>query len=117
MHVVSFDAHYNWFDAEIRRRHSESSFQKAGKITEILKLIDEKDIWPRIAQDLNEKSEETKKKLNAIVRKRDQIAHESDVDPTSFDESYYPISGEEVQEHIEFIEKLAYSMDKILCKT
>lgn len=114
MHVVSFNASYDWFDAEIRRRHSESSFQSAGNITKGLKLIYEKDIWSSIAQDLNGKEEETKKKLDAIVRKRNQIAHESDVDPTSFDESYYPISVEDVEEHIKFIGKLVYSINRIL---
>lgn len=43
MQVTRFDAHYDWFEDEIKRRQRFESFQNPRHITEALKLISKLD--------------------------------------------------------------------------
>lgn len=118
MNLISFDGSYRWFEEEIRRRHSKLSFQTPKDIVDILKLIIKEDIWASMAAYLQENSEQLKKKLNAIVSKRNKIAHESDIDPTSNGESYNPVdSPAELEKHIEFIKTLVFHLYKVLTQS
>lgn len=114
MNIVSYDEHYHWFEAEIRRRHSELSFQKVDKIAGILKLVKKEEIWVLMANELKEDVEQFKRRLKMIVARRDRIAHESDIDSTSFGTSYNPIFVEEVEESTQFIETLGFYIYKML---
>lgn len=67
------------FEKRIVLANGYKSFQDPKKIAEGLSYIwDEKHKWTKIASELGMSSEECTKKLNNIVLRRNQIAHEGD---------------------------------------
>ncbi len=115
MNVVRFDdQHYDWFEAEIQRRHQEETFQRPDKIAEAIGRISTKfgepikvnSLWEAVANEVNKPVDDLKHQLKTIVKRRNSIAHESDLDPATpgtrlnIDEVY-------VNGIINFIEQLA----------
>jgi hypothetical protein len=113
MKVVSFDSTYNWFEAEIRRRHGEESYQRPDKIADALKFISDISLWEKVANKVNQPVDDVKNQLKEIVKRRNSIVHESDLDPTTpgrrldIDDVY-------VDEVINFIEKLGEAIYKVV---
>ena len=70
----------------IRRINSEDSYQSSKSIEYALGLIGITGIWSKLSPRLMMQPDEIKTKLDLIVRRRNQIAHESD---------YNPITGEQ----------------------
>lgn len=70
-----------WFEQEIIQRHKHLSFQDPEKINPALSLIwDEPHKWQKIAGALALPEKDVVTKLKNIVTRRNQIAHESDID-------------------------------------
>ena len=103
----------DWLDSEIRLRHGWQSFQRADKIAEAIRLISNEQLWPRVAELLEKDSQDIKRTLDLIVDRRNQIAHESDMDPTSID-SRWPIDESMVDESIDFIEQITEAISKVV---
>lgn len=103
----------SWLDNEIRTRHGWQSFQHADRIATAIRLISDIKIWEEVAKDLGETPHEVKRQLNIIVDRRNKIAHEADVDPTYPDERW-PIDESSVDNAIDFIEKIAEVICKVL---
>lgn len=101
----------NHLDAEIQRQHGFKSFQEPDKITEGLRLItDKSDIWKLVAARLSMSPEDVKAKLKLIAKRRNQIAHEADLDPSS-PGARYAISETDVNESIDFVERVVAAID------
>lgn len=113
MQVVRFDAHYDWFEDEIKRRHRFESFQNPRHITEALKLISKLDLWEQVAKKLNQGSESIKKQLDGIVKRRDQIAHEADL-RGDVPHTPWDIEPQDVKEAVNFIENLVEAIYQVL---
>lgn len=103
----------DWLDNEIRLRHGWQSFQRAEKIAEAIRLISNEQLWQRVADYLKKDSQDIKRTLDLIVNRRNQIAHESDTDPTSMD-SRWPIDESMVEESIDSIELIADAISKVV---
>lgn len=112
---VYFDPQYAWFERRIYEDHGEKSFQNPLAIAQAIKHISEKDLWKEICNEFKEIPEaEIKQRLKLIVTRRNQIAHEADIDKGQSPPSKRPIESKEVREHIDFIENLANAMYEIL---
>ena len=73
----------SWLEAEISKIHSWKSFQQSKKISEALKKVVEiENFWDAIAISFGTTSELIKKDLDIKVKRRNQIAHEGDINPT-----------------------------------
>jgi len=103
----------DWLDNEIRNRHGWHSFQRADKIAEAIRLISKDQLWQEVAENLQQSPQDIKQSLDLIVNRRNQIAHESDMDPTSID-SRWPIDEPMVEESIAFIEIIAKEISKVV---
>ena len=107
MKTINFDEKYSWFEEEIRRRHSQLSFQQAKDIREAIDHISKKDILELVANKIEKNKDEIIKSLNLIIKRRNQIAHESDIDPTTkYPNTRYPIDEQQTKEIITFIEEI-----------
>ncbi len=84
---------------------SNKTFQTPEKIAEGLSYIwNEKHKWKVIAQELNKDEKYVREKLNNIVIRRNQIVHEADLNMLT--QKLQPISIEEVEDILKFIESL-----------
>ena len=100
---------------EIRQRHSYQSFQRPDKIAEAIRLISDKQLWKEVAvkMDIPAQEKEIKEQLSRIIGRRDQIAHEADID-RNYPDTRCPIDQVFVTEKVDFLEQVVESIHKIL---
>ncbi|MFZ2969084.1 MAG: HEPN domain-containing protein [Sulfuricurvum sp.] len=106
------DKNNTWLDHQVRHRNGFKSFQQADKIEEAILLIDRRNLWSELTLLLKEDKEDLKKQLNLIVERRNQIAHEADIEPTY--KELREIKTEDVEDSIAFIEKIVNSITQIV---
>jgi hypothetical protein len=99
----------SWFEDEIRNNHGWRSFQQADKIAEAIRLIFDKQLWDEVAHHLLRTPKDIKEQLNLIVERRNKIAHEADLDPTTFGQRW-PINAPVVDDAIDFVQQIAESI-------
>lgn len=101
---------------EVRRQHSYKSFQSPENIADGLKLFcNESDIWRQISDRMERgNSRRVKESLKLLIKRRNQIAHEADIDPTYGTGRRWPIDMITVDHEIEFIEELVYAIHEII---
>jgi len=103
-----------WLNYQIRHKHSFKSFQQANKIKEAFYLIINKDIWKEVSITLNEDNKNLERKLDLIINRRNQIAHEADIEPTY--QELRDIRIDDINNSIEFVELLVETIYKICYK-
>lgn len=109
-----------WLNYQIIVKNGYKSFQQADKIEEALSLLidiekNNKDvIWKNIANRMNMIYQEknVKKQLNLIIERRNQIAHEADIEPTY--KTKRNISQNDVNDSIRFINLLVDGIYKFV---
>lgn len=104
---------WKWLEEEITIRHGYQSFQKWDKIAEAIRLISDISLWQEVAEIVSISDKDIKERLNLIVKRRDKIAHEFDIDP-SYPGKRWPIDEQMVNESIEFIETIVEAMFVLL---
>ncbi len=102
---ISIPTSDNWLDDQIKLRHAYQSFQHPDKIADAVRLISDIQLWNEVASHLGMPAQDVKQKLNLIVNRRNQIAHEADIDP-SFPGQRWPIDEILADDAIDFIEQL-----------
>jgi len=103
----------SWLDDQIKNRHGYQSFQHPDKIGDAIRLISDAQLWNEVADHLALTPEDVKQKLILIVDRRNQIAHEADMDP-SFPDTRWPIDDALVDDAINFIERLATAVFRVV---
>lgn len=111
--AITDPAYAVWFKDEIHRKHSYLSFQRAEKISSVVKIISDKDIWNETSQIMNISKNDLITQLNLIVDRRNTIAHEADVDPT-YPNKRWGIDFQLVDDSVEFLEKLSESLFQVV---
>lgn len=101
-----------WLEQEIRRQHGLRSFQKSDRIAEAFRLMSATALWDSAAADLGQPAKDLKVRLDLVVDRRNQIAHEADLDPTSG--TRWPISPGDVVTAIDLVEQLVECFDRIV---
>lgn len=99
---------------EIKQKNSYKSFQEPKKIAEALSFIGIKSIWADIGKTLGKESLDLQKQLSLIVQRRNQIAHESDINPTLGLGEKYAISAIIVKETIDFIKTIIDAIEQVV---
>ena len=93
---------HDWFEADVRERHSFLSFQQPDKIADAIRLFSDVKLWTSVAKALGQDEEIVKAKLRLIVDRRNKIAHEADIDP-SYPGTRWPISEPDVTTSCQFL--------------
>ncbi len=94
-------------------KHKYLAFQEPEKITNALSLIwDEQHKWQKISEPFPIPESDVKILLKNIVIRRNQIVHESDID--LFTGSLLPIIRSDVEENVDFVEKLGNQIYDLL---
>lgn len=94
-----------WFQEEVRDNHSFLSFQKPDRIADAIRFFSDIKLWQEVSKILSMPEKDIKDNLTLIVDRRNKIAHEADMDP-SYPGLRWPITENDVEQTIDFIEKL-----------
>ena len=94
-----------WLDEEIRRKHGYLAFQHPDRIADAIRLFSPCQLWTSVADELNLEVEEVKTELQLIIDRRNQIAHEADLDSRT-PGSRWTISAPDTERIIDFIQNI-----------
>lgn len=103
--IAAVQGDNRWLDEEIRRNHGHLPFQHPDKIADAIRLFSTCKLWDSVASELNLKVEDVKNQLQLILGRRNQIVHESDLDPSS-PGNRWGISSSDSVKAINFIQEL-----------
>jgi len=102
-------------DQEVKLRHSWLTFQKPDKVADALRLVSEKIIWEEVGARVGIPAGDVKARLSAIVDRRNQIAHEADLDPTDPTlQTRWPISPGDADGVVEFLEQIGTAIFEVV---
>ena len=107
------DSGEQWLEDQIRTRNSYRSFQAPDNIADAVRLVSEVQLWNEVANRMSMSSQEAKETLQLIVGRRNQIAHEADINPSPYEE-LFSIDRQMVTEAIEFVEDVVESMYAVI---
>ena len=110
--VVSDTPSSDWLEQEIRNSHGHQSFQNPDNIAEAVRLISESSLWNEVASRINTSRQDIRERLILIIKRRNQIAHEADMDP-SYPGVRWPIDEQMVDNSIDCIEQIAEAIHAI----
>lgn len=96
-------------DLEIRKALEKDSYQSPKSVDYAMDAIGIKKIWKKSESVFNDTGEHIKDQLSLIIKRRNQIAHESDIDFLSGE--LRTIDSQTVDECRNFITKLVTSID------
>ena len=96
-------------DLEIRKALEKDSYQSPKSVDYAMDAIGIKKIWRKSESVFNDTGEHIKDQLSLIIKRRNQIAHESDIDFLSGE--LRTIDSQTVDECRNFITKLVTSID------
>lgn len=102
---------FDWFEADVREKHSFLSFQQPDKIADAVRLFSDIRLWDTVAAKMGDK--EVKERLRLIVDRRNKIAHEADISP-SYPGERWPISQEDVADIRVFIGRVIEAISESL---
>ena len=95
-----------WLDEEIRRRHGYLAFQHPDRIADAIRLFSPCQLWISVASELNLAVEDVKMQLGIIIDRRNQIAHEADLDSRKPGGNRWPIFPSDTKRMINFIQDM-----------
>jgi RiboL-PSP-HEPN len=90
-------------ESDLRRQFSRESYQSSRQIENSLAQIGITKIWTKLAFKLGQPAEDIKLKLDLLVRRRNQIVHEGDLDHLH---SIRDIDREDLDESLKFTKDL-----------
>lgn len=102
---------YQAIDSEIRVKHGYLSFQQPDKIADAIRLFSKVKLWEEVGKELNLEPKKVKSALSLIIDRRNQIAHEADLDP-SYPDQRWPITVDLVEDIFDQIEKIVRAIYK-----
>ncbi|HJW31981.1 MAG TPA: HEPN domain-containing protein [Holophagaceae bacterium] len=106
---------YAALEDEIREKHGYLSFQDPEKIADALRLITAKEVWKEAGKHLRLTNKAAKARLKLIVERRNQIAHEADMDPTA-PGVRWPIDFPLVTDAIDALEQIGEALFLVVTK-
>lgn len=98
-------------DKKIRETHKTKSFQNPDIIAEIVRKIGIENVWVPVSNKMELTPKELKNTLELIITRRNQIAHEADMDYQN--SSKREIDKDEVLKNIIFIENICEEIYKL----
>ncbi len=103
----------DWLEEQIRTSHGHLSFQNPDKIADAIRLISGVSLWNEVAAQLGTTAQNVGDRLRLIVNRRNQIAHEADLNP-SYPGVLWPIDFNMADSAVTFIENLAEAIHAVV---
>ena len=93
----------NEMELALRLAHSHWTMQKPNDIADAVRLVSSKPLWFSAAGEDTQRASYLKTSLDVIVRRRNQIVHESDYDPST--QTKWPIDSALALSAIDLVEE------------
>lgn len=100
------------FRAALLNKLQHYTFQKSKRIAEVFSKCGFSDIWVSVCEYTDENVQQLTKKLDAIVKERDCIAHESHINPATGQK--YPMTEKHVEEVRCFLLGIVGKIDQVI---
>ena len=110
---IADPASESWLEDQIRTRHGYQSFQSYNNIADAIRLISPARLWAEVSKIVGVDQQDIEGTLGLIVIRRNQIAHESDIDP-SYPHRRWPIDEQTLNEAVNFIEQIAEAVYSVV---
>lgn len=110
--AIAGSVHEVWVGETVREKHSWQSFQDPDKLADAIRLMSPVKLWEAVGNELGKPPKDVKTRLKLIVDRRNQIAHEADLDPIS-PGARWPINAPMVNDTVDFIEKVGDAIYKV----
>jgi hypothetical protein len=111
-HALTGQSPENWLGDAVRDKHSWLSFQHPDKIADAIRLISPVKLWEYVGNELGIPAADVKVRLELVVDRRNKIAHEADMDPTSTG-FRWPISPTIAVDAVTFIDEVGHAIFKV----
>lgn len=98
-------------DVALRKCLEKDSYQSPISVEYALNLINIRSIWKASTSTFGDTADNIRRRLALIVQRRNQIAHESDIDPTGVQRS---ITQQTVDDCREFFDKFVSVIDTLI---
>ena len=98
-------------DATLRKCLQKDSYQSPLSVEYALNLINIRNIWRTSATAFGDTAENIKRRLALIIQRRNQIAHESDIDPTGIQRG---ITQQTVDDCRDFFDQFVSVIDALI---
>ena len=99
------------FESVLKKQMSKDSYQSPRSVDYALQLIDIQSVWSSVAAPMGyTKGQDVKDQLSLIIRRRNQIAHESDIKTLSGTDKNEMERGD-VEAVIDFVNKLVNAIE------
>lgn len=100
------------WDNEIRRINSKDTYQSPQSIEYAMSILGIGNLWSNISTSMGLNAVDIKTKLALIIRRRNQIAHESDIN--SVTSTQIPINKSDVDDVTGFMDSLVHAIYGLL---
>lgn len=104
--IVAGQGNDGWLDEEIQKKHGYLAFQHPDRIADAIRLFSSCTLWISVALELNLDAEDLKTQLRLIIDRRNQIAHEADLDSRIPGGNRFAIAPADTERIIDFIQEL-----------
>ncbi len=100
------------FRAASLEKLQHSTFQKSKRIASVFSECGFPDIWASVSDNTSDNADNLTKKLDAIVKERHKIAHESHIDPVTGKKR--PMDADYIQEAGTFLVFIAFGIKQVV---
>lgn len=102
--------------ASLQRRLLKDTFQSYEQVATAFSIAGVDKAWSRIASALGQPAEKTRERLNSLVHRRNQIAHEGDMKRASRPQRlrFNDITHAEVEQDVDWVAALIKAMDDVV---
>ena len=104
--IVADQGNDGWLDEEIRKKHGYLAFQHPDRIADAVRLFSSCTLWTSVASEMNIEVEDVKTELQLIIDRRNQIAHEADLDSRIPGGNRFAISPSDTERITDFIQHI-----------
>lgn len=101
------DKRMRLIESSLRRQYAKESFQSSRQIENALAIIGITKIWTKLAPRLEQSPEDIKIRLDLLVRRRNQIVHEGDLDHLH---ALREINRDDLEQSVKFTKQLVNGM-------
>lgn len=123
MTISENDDRISTAESYVRQTNSYKAFVDPGKLAELLSCFCDSP-WDKIAEHFNKElkkedfrtTSDLKGQLKSVWKRRNQIAHEADVNPTLAGVSLWPIDKVDTNITIDFIEDIGKQLPKVIAE-
>ena len=112
--IVSGQQNDGWLDEEIRKKHGYLAFQHPDRIADAVRLFSTRELWTSVASELNLEIDDVKTQLRLIIDRRNQIAHEADLDSRLPGGNRFSISPSDTKKTIDFIQDVGEAIHVVV---